>query len=122
MEQVVASSRGSGPLTLAIDIGGTRLKAGILSPAGKMIAGPSHVDTPHPATPDAVVSALTEVVEPLGAFQRISIGFPGVVRRGAVLTAPNLGTEAWREMPLAKTLAEKFGAPARMANDATVQG
>jgi polyphosphate glucokinase len=45
-----------------------------------------------------------------------------VVREGRVLTAPNLETKAWHGFPLADTLAEKLGAPARVENDATVQG
>jgi polyphosphate glucokinase len=122
MEQVVAPGRPPGPLTLAIDIGGTRLKAGVLSPAGDMVAGPARADTPHPATPDAVLKVLSELVGTLGPIQRISIGFPGVVRGGRVLTAPNLDTKAWHDFPLAKVLAERLGAPARLANDATVQG
>ena len=122
MEQMVASGRPPGPLTLAIDVGGTRLKAGVLSPAGDMVAGPARADTPHPAPPDAVINVLTGLVGSIGPFQRISIGFPGVVHGGRVLTAPNLGTEAWHDFPLAKALAERLGAPARLANDATVQG
>ncbi len=109
-------------LTLAIDIGGSHLKAGILDAAGKMISGPARVVTPKPAKPAAVVAALVELAGPLGHFDRISIGFPGVVRAGAVLTAPNLGTKDWHGFPLAPTLAEKLGRPARMLNDATVQG
>ena len=69
-----------------------------------------------------MINVLTGLVGSLGPFQRISIGFPGVVRGGRVLTAPNLGTEAWHDFPLAKALAERLGAPARLANDATVQG
>lgn len=111
-----------GPLTLAIDVGGTRLKAGILAPTGSMSAGPDRIDTPHPATPAAVVDALVGLARPLGAFDRISIGFPGVVRHGLVLTAPNLDTKAWHGFPLADALAKKLGAPARLDNDATVQG
>ncbi len=91
MEQVAKSDRPAGPMTLAIDVGGTHLKAGILSPEGTMTAGPSRVDTPHPAPPAKVVDALVGLAEPLGRFARISIGFPGVVRNGRVLTAPNLG-------------------------------
>lgn len=87
-----------------------------------MLAGPSRVATPHPATPAAVVDALAGIVTPLGQFDRISIGFPGVVRGGRVLTAPNLDNKAWHSFPLAETLAERLHAPARMANDATVQG
>ena len=112
----------SEPLTLAIDIGGTHLKAGVLSGKGRMVTGPARVVTPHPSTPDAVVSALVELAASIEPFQRISIGFPGVVRAGGVLTAPNLGTPAWHEFPLARTLSERLGAPARLANDATVQG
>jgi polyphosphate glucokinase len=122
MDQEVAPGRPPGPLTLAIDVGGTRLKAGVLSPAGNMVAGPARADTPHPAPPDAVINVLTGLVGSIGPFQRISIGFPGVVHGGRVLTAPNLGTEAWHDFPLAKVLAERLGAPARLANDATVQG
>ena len=66
-----------------------------------MSAGPARADTPHPATPDAVINVLDQLVSPLGQFQRISIGFPGVVRGGRVLTAPNLDTEAWHDFPLA---------------------
>jgi polyphosphate glucokinase len=116
------TDRPTGPLTLAIDIGGTRLKAGILAPTGMMSAGPQRVDTPHPAVPAAVVAALVDLVGPLRPFDRISIGFPGVVRGGQVLTAPNLGTPAWHGFPLAEALAAKLGASARLENDATVQG
>jgi polyphosphate glucokinase len=116
------TDRPTGPLTLAIDVGGTRLKAGILAPTGIMTAGPERLDTPHPATPAAVVDALVDLIRPLRPFDRISIGFPGVVRDGRVLTAPNLGTQAWHGFPLADTLVEKLGAPARLENDATVQG
>jgi polyphosphate glucokinase len=116
------ASHPSGPLTLAIDIGGTHLKASVLAVTGRMTEQPNRVVTPHPAKPDAVVSALVEVVEPLGAFDRISIGFPGVVRRGRVLTAPNLGTADWHGFALPDALQERLGKPARMLNDATVQG
>ncbi len=122
MDQATRPEHPAGPLTLAIDIGGTRLKAGILATTGRMVAGPARVDTPHPATPAVVLDALTAMVRPMGSFERISIGFPGVVRDGIVLTAPNLGTEAWHGWPLAATLAERLGVPARLANDATVQG
>ena len=55
-------------------------------------------------------------------FDRVSVGFPGVVRHGQVLTAPNLGTPSWRHFPLASSLAGKLGKPTRMLNDAEVQG
>jgi polyphosphate glucokinase len=122
MDQLASHDHPAGPLTLAIDIGGTHLKAGILDTGGRMLAGPLHVDTPHPATPAAVIEALHGLIGQLGSFVRISIGFPGVVRHGRVITAPNLGTEAWHGFPLASEIAQRFNAPARLENDATVQG
>lgn len=109
-------------LTLAIDVGGTRLKAGVLDPAGRMIIGPVRTETPHPGGPAAVVAALEQIVSGIGDYQRISIGFPGVTRRGHVLTAPNLGNEAWKDYPLVAELSRRLGRPARVLNDATVQG
>jgi polyphosphate glucokinase len=122
VDQTMRQEDAAGPLTLAIDVGGTRLKAGILASTGRMVAGPQRVDTPHPSPPPLVVEGLVALTPVLGHFDRISIGFPGVVRDGLVLTAPNLGTSDWHGYPLAATLAKRLGAPARLANDATVQG
>jgi polyphosphate glucokinase len=111
-----------GKLTLAIDVGGTRLKAGLLDQTGAMVAGPNRVDTPAHPVPQVVVDALVGLAGPLGHFDRISVGFPGVVRAGQVLTAPNLGTADWQHFPLAASLTDKLGKPVRMLNDADVQG
>ena len=111
-----------GLVTLAIDIGGSRLKAGLLGQDGAMLAGPARVDTPPHAMPPAVVEALVELVSPLGRSDRISVGFPGVVRKGHVLTAPNLGTAMWQNFPLTAILSDRLGKPVRMMNDADVQG
>jgi polyphosphate glucokinase len=108
--------------TLSIDIGGTGLKAAILDSDGLMIAGPVKIGTPHPSGPDVVISTLVELVAPLGAFARVSVGFPGVVRGGRVLTAPNLGTDVWHNYPLAAELGRQLGKPVRVLNDASVQG
>jgi polyphosphate glucokinase len=122
MDVNTGSSRGRSPLTLAIDIGGTKLKVGLLDRQGAMVAGPNRVETPADPTPTKVVEALVDLATPLGAFDRISVGFPGVVRHGQVLTAPNLGTPAWRQFPLASSLTDKLGKPTRVLNDAEVQG
>ncbi len=110
------------PLTLAIDIGGTHLKAGVLDALGNVIATAKHVDTPREGGPAAVIAALVAMATPLGPFDRVSVGFPGVVRDGNVLTAPNLGTQAWHRFPLAGDLGARFGKPVRVLNDASVQG
>jgi polyphosphate glucokinase len=110
------------PLTLAIDIGGTGLKASVLDAAGKMAAERQRVATPEPCPPDVLLEALAKLAAPLPSYARISIGFPGVVRDGRVITAPHLGTEAWHGYPLEEAVARRLGKPARMLNDAEVQG
>ncbi len=52
----------------------------------------------------------------------MSVGFPGAVRDGRVLTAPNLGTELWAGFDLQTALAERWKKPVRVMNDADVQG
>lgn len=112
----------AGPLTLSFDIGGSHLKASVLASDGTMVAEAQSVETPHPSPPDAVVPALLGLAHKFGRYDRISIGFPGVVKRGTVETAPNLGTPAWAGFALAAALSKALGKPARMLNDATVQG
>jgi polyphosphate glucokinase len=110
------------PRTLAIDIGGTHVKASVLDPAGKMLAPEVMEATPHPATPRALLGTIARLVDQLPPFERISAGFPGYVKRNVVFTAPNLGTPTWRGFALADALAARFGKPARILNDADVQG
>jgi polyphosphate glucokinase len=112
----------SNPHTLAIDIGGTGLKAAVLDAEGHMLDKRVRVRTPADPTPEAVVEALAHLITRLPAFDRISIGFPGVIRRGVVLTAPNLGTKRWSGFALQETLSKRFGKPARLDNDAEVAG
>ena len=108
--------------TLAIDIGGSHLKAGVLDHHGAVVAGPARVVTPAPAAPDAVIGQLVEMTSGLTPFARVSIGFPGVVRDGTVLTAPNLGTKQWQNFPFAATMSQHLGKPVRVLNDASIQG
>jgi polyphosphate glucokinase len=113
---------GHGPQTLAIDIGGTGLKASVLDETGKMVEKHVRVPTPYPCTPSILVEALTRLTAPLSSYDRVSIGFPGVVRDGRIITAPHFKNKAWQNYPLADTLSRRFGKPARLLNDAEVQG
>lgn len=108
--------------TLAVDIGGSGLKAAILDPNGVFTSDRIRMETPIGAHPDAMVAMLAEFVRELPGFTRISAGFPGMVRNGIVLTAPNLGNDAWSGYDLANALQKAIGQPARVANDADVQG
>ena len=114
--------RAGAPYTLAVDIGGTHIKASVLDRSGKPIADRVDVMTPHPAPPTVVVELIRTIANALPPFDRISAGFPGVIQSGRVITAPNLGTDAWRAFPLAAELEKQLGRPARVLNDAEVQG
>jgi polyphosphate glucokinase len=107
--------------TLAIDVGGTGVKAMLLNSRGRPISERKRVDTPRPATTEAVLAAVDAIISGLGPFDRASVGFPGVVKRGATLTAFNLDP-SWIGFDLEKTLARKWRKPVRVANDAAVQG
>jgi polyphosphate glucokinase len=116
------ASPGPGPYTLAFDIGGTALKASVLDEHGRMIVERVRVATPYPCSPKVLVHALAKLAAPLPSFERISIGFPGVVREGRVVTAPHFGKKAWRGYPLEAAVAQRLERPARLLNDAEVQG
>jgi polyphosphate glucokinase len=117
-----ATAAASAPFTLAVDIGGTNIKASVLDAGGELTAPQVRAPTPKPATPQAVLDLIGGLAAQLRTFQRISVGFPGVVQRGQIVTAPNLGTPHWAGFNLIEALAERFGSPARVLNDAAVQG
>ncbi len=111
----------AGPITLAIDIGGTGLKMQALSPEGRPISDRLRVPTPEPATTDAILTGLDELKVSVPLFDRVSVGFPGVIKEGRTLTAANLDP-GWIGFPFAKVLEKRWGKPVRMANDGAVQG
>lgn len=119
---VPASRAGvAGPRTLTIDIGGTGLKMLVLDARGRPVNERARIATPQPATPASVLRALKTLIAAQPPFDRVSAGFPGVVHDGVVKTAPNLD-RSWRGHDLAKALQAATGKPARVANDADVQG
>lgn len=117
-----ASSKDISTHTLCIDIGGSHVKAAVVDLGGRILGNAVRTDTPTGKGPAAMVAVIADLVAPLSMAARISIGFPGAVRNGMVLTAPNIDSDAWHRVPLANMLAERLGRPARLANDATIQG
>ena len=126
------------PYTLAIDVGGTGLKASVLSAGGSMVADRVKVATTYPMPPTGdrgMVSVLTDLVKDLPEAERVSVGFPGMVRGGVILSASHFETsegpgtpvdpalqKAWHGFDMAAALGAAIGKPTRVANDADVQG
>jgi polyphosphate glucokinase len=107
---------------LSIDIGGTGLKAALIDDQGNMLTQRVRVGTPHPSPPNVVVDALINLTAPISHFEGVSVGFPGVVRQGRIITAPNLGNDVWKNFDLAGALASRLGKPVHVLNDADMQG
>lgn len=107
---------------LSIDIGGTNIKACILSPTGKLLTEFKKTPTPKKSTPEAVLEAIKTLTQGLGDFEKISIGFPGYVKLGIVQTAPNLAPDKWENVDLAQQVSNLLGKPVRLINDADQQG
>jgi polyphosphate glucokinase len=116
-----SARKSSGPVTLAIDIGGSGLKAMLLDTAGKPLSERQRIETPAVPTPRAVLTALDGLIKPLGGFDRVSVGFPGVTKHGITYTAVNLNP-AWMNFPFEAALEKRWGSPVRVANDAAIQG
>jgi polyphosphate glucokinase len=108
--------------TLCIDIGGTGLKLMVVSDQGEATTERLRVETPKPATPQAVLAALTKLVaEVTVPYRRVSVGFPGVVADRVVKTAPNLD-KRFAGTDLGAAIEKLTGKPTRVLNDAGVQG
>ncbi len=121
--------------TLAIDVGGTGVKASVLDPTGQLEHERVRVETPYPLTPQILITTIDGLVRSLPSFDRVSVGFPGMVRDGKILTAPHFLSrkgadgkpepelvKAWAAFDLATALTTAFGKPAKVANDADLQG
>ncbi len=107
--------------TLSIDVGGTGVKMLVLDTKGTPLSERARVETPRPATPLAIVQTIVELAKKQPPYERVSVGFPGVVVEGVVRTAPNLDGD-WASFTLALQLQEQLRRPVRAANDADVQG
>jgi polyphosphate glucokinase len=107
---------------LCIDVGGTGLKAAVISPRGKYLVKRHRIKTPKQRKPRQIVKVLGDLAAPMGRFDCVTVGFPGVVKDGRVISAPHFGTKDWKGFDLAGVLHKKFKKPVKLLNDADVQG
>jgi polyphosphate glucokinase len=107
---------------LVIDIGGTFTKAIVLDPEGEPIENYKKVETPNPATPKKLLIAIKSLVSEFQNYDKISVGFPGYIKKGVIQTAPNLGTGLWKDVCFGKLITDALNKPVRIANDADMQG
>ncbi len=108
--------------TVCIDIGGTGIKMIVLDGAGRPVNERTRFLTPQPAKPAAVLDVIREMLALQPKFDRIAVGFPGVVVKGVTHTAANLEPESWKLFPFGAELPKLSGTPVRVINDADLQG
>lgn len=108
---------------LGIDIGGTGIKgAPVDITTGELIGERFRLETPQPATPEAMVATVAEVVKHFDWHGPIGVGFPAVVKYGTVSTAANID-KSWIGKDAAGMIAEATGcSPVAIGNDADVAG
>lgn len=118
------------PAVIGVDIGGSGIKAAPVDLETGALAAPRvRIDTPQPATPDAVAATVVEVVrrseaEAAGgvdAAATIGVTIPAVVRAGTVLTAANIDP-SWVGVDAEGLFRRALGRPVRVVNDADGAG
>ena len=106
--------------TLAVDIGGSGIKVMVLDPQGNPLSDRQRLKTAKPAKPEDVIDTILTLAKSQ-EFDRVSVGFPGVVQNGLIKTAVNLDKD-WLQYDLATSLTQLLSKPVKVANDADIQG
>lgn len=123
------------PHTLAVDCGGSGIKASVLDMAGTLHVPPVRVATPYPLPPDRLVATVAAIARDLPPAGRGTVGMPGMIRHGVVVATPHYVTRAgprtridpalvaaWSGTDIAAALGEGLGYPVLVLNDAEVHG
>ena len=122
-------------MTLSIDCGGLSIKASVLDEAGTMHANPIAVPTPYPLSPEKLLQTISEIAAQLPKADRITVGFPGMIRHGVVVYTPHYINpkgprtkadpelaKAWGGFDLQSAISARMGVPTLVLNDAEVHG
>jgi glucokinase len=106
---------------LALDVGGTKLMAGVVDRAGQVLVSarrPTPDASDAAVVLDALLDAANEVLRgAAGPVAVCGVGCGGPMRLGRTLVSP-LNIPAWRDFPLAARLADALGLPVGLDNDA----
>ncbi|MDR1312099.1 MAG: ROK family protein [Deltaproteobacteria bacterium] len=111
---------------LALDIGGTNVKSGLITRAGEILAFDSF-PTSEGKGPEALAAliaaklkALWNGASPSGRPRALAIGAPGWIRRreGIVVMAPNI--PGWKDVPITRLMSQALDIPAVLENDANL--
>lgn len=115
-------SPGSG-LGFGIDIGGTGVKGAMVDlRTGEFVGERHRLDTPKPATPEAVATVVGAIVDHFGWTGPVGLTVPGVVKDGIMRSAANID-RTWIGTDLSQLFSDTLGGrPVSVLNDADAAG
>jgi glucokinase len=106
-------------LALAVDVGGTKLAAGLVSEDGDLVTSATS-PTPKGTDGEALFAVLLDLCDAVGGDGEVvvcGVGSGGPMTRGGEEVSP-LNIPAWRGFPLRRRLADATGLPTFVDNDA----
>jgi polyphosphate glucokinase len=110
---------------LGIDIGGSGIKgAPVDLKKGELAGKRLRIDTPQPATPDAIADVVDEIVDHFADVtgdSPIGVTIPAVVIRGTVLSAANIDP-TWIDTDAEALIKKHTGRAVTVLNDADAAG
>ena len=108
---------------LGVDVGGSGVKGALVDlDTGRLIGERFRLDTPQPATPEAVTAAVAAVVAHFGCDGPLGVTYPGVVVDGVVQTAANVDRD-WIGVNAAEAYSKAMGGrQVTVLNDADAAG
>ncbi len=122
-------------LTLSVDCGGGGVKASVLDAEARPVSTPVRTPTPYPLPPELLVQTIRDLADTLPGADRATVGMPGMIRDGRVVTTPHYITkdgprsrilpslvDAWNNFDMRAALETSLGVPTLVLNDAEVAG
>lgn len=122
-------------LFLTVDCGGSFIKSGVVDAAGTMVGAELQLPTPYPLSVEKFVRTLADIAKKFPAVDRVSVGMPGMIRRGIVVHTPHYINEAgpftqrseelkaeWTHCDIERRLEQELATPVKVVNDAELHG
>lgn len=107
---------------LGIDIGGSGVKAAPVDlTRGLLVTDRVRIDTPRPATPQAIAETIVQIIDHFHWVGQIGCGLPAVVRNGVACTAANIDP-SWIGTDVVELLSVRTGLAVDIINDADAAG
>lgn len=121
--------------TLAVDCGGGGIKASVLDDQGTLHAPAVRTPTPYPLPPETLLDIVANLAASLPPARRVTLGMPGMIRHGVVVSTPHYVTKAgprtkvlpeleaaWSGFDMEREVSIRLGIPALVLNDCEVHG